>query len=372
MMEDACDLEKMEKEIDEILKDENLIRIKQIYKRKNPGEKKLNNRFLYLAEKKDNNKEQYCIKVTDTNAHGSSNEESIHNLLNEINSDLVFKCKIIRKNIKKYYISKYHEFSLRKYIEEKKKSIGLKIDIEEIRHIMQNIVSGLGIFKELKIIHRDLKPENLLIDFKEKNNNKQDLLNSNIIIIDFGYSIINEDNDNYKIDKKKVGTPGYIHPKMGIYNLKQEIDIWSLGIICFELFKGSKPKFNNNKYIIPLKENTPLELVQLIDKLLQVNPKNQANLDKLSEDDFLNNRSSNMSFKEFLAQNKEKKIIITKDADGEEGIEFDCTSRFDFNYKKEEDNIDNLINECFVLLNENSLFNQPVIFPKIVALDSNE
>ena len=370
--EEKYDQEKFSKnkrEIEDELKDENLIIERLIYIREKKGEIKLSNRSLYKAVKKDNDKEMYCVKIIDACASGSSNEISIIKKLREDSSNLLFKCREVTKKNKHYLISTYYEYSLREYMGKNKG----KFTIEEIRHIMKDVVNGLNLFQKYELIHRDLKPENLMIDFKDKNGNDKDLLNSNIIIIDFGLSICGK-TEKQRTNKEQVGTKGYFHPKILEYDLKQELDIWSLGVICLELFKGSEAKVQNGKYIIPLKENTPLELVRFIDKMLQQEPTNQAKLNELSEDVFLNRPVNTFkSFKDFLLKGKmQDKIIKLKEEDGGgEGIELSYTSSsgLNFVYDKKEDNIDELINECFVELNENFLFTKPVIFPIIATLN---
>ena len=92
------------------------------------------------------------------------------------------------------------------YIREKDKN--KPFNLEEIRHIMKDVVFGLSLLNSLGINHRDIKPDNLVINYKEENRN-QDLLKSEIIIIDYGLGIFNNEGKN-----KKVGTKGYMHPRI--------------------------------------------------------------------------------------------------------------------------------------------------------------
>ncbi|KAM3131117.1 hypothetical protein pb186bvf_016815 [Paramecium bursaria] len=115
-----------------------------------------------------------------------------------------------------------------------------KIEQLNIMYIVRQIVKGIEELHQNKIIHRDLKPENILI-FEIKANNRTQYQYK---IADFGtnFQIKNE----YEIlAKTLVGTPYYIAPEVGqdkkTYDLKA--DIWSLGVIIFELLLG-QPPFN--------------------------------------------------------------------------------------------------------------------------------
>lgn len=75
------------------------------------------------------------------------------------------------------------------------------------------------------IMHRDLKLENLLLDSK-----------ANVKLTDFGWSALSTD----KLRQTYCGTIDYMAPEMvaGLpYNFK--VDIWSLGVLLFELTQGS-------------------------------------------------------------------------------------------------------------------------------------
>lgn len=78
------------------------------------------------------------------------------------------------------------------------------------------------------IIHRDIKPENILID-----------KHYNVKLADFGWSRELVSGVNRKTF---CGTYEYMAPE--ILKLKpqsKKVDIWSLGILLYELFEGSSP-----------------------------------------------------------------------------------------------------------------------------------
>ena len=77
------------------------------------------------------------------------------------------------------------------------------------------------------IIHRDIKPENLLIND-----------DNTLKMADFGWSNLksNTKNNTY------CGTPDYLAPEM-VNDLghNEKLDIWTLGVLLFELLTGSAP-----------------------------------------------------------------------------------------------------------------------------------
>lgn len=75
------------------------------------------------------------------------------------------------------------------------------------------------------ILHRDLKPENILINSKD------------LKIIDFGWSNVNDDFRN-----TYCGTPDYLCPEMIMgTGHNEKLDIWTLGVLMFELLIGTPP-----------------------------------------------------------------------------------------------------------------------------------
>ena len=117
-----------------------------------------------------------------------------------------------------------------------------------IRYIYQ-IIEGLKYLNDNNIIHRDLKPQNILID--EYNNIK---------ICDFGFS--RKFNDTEML-QTLCGSPLYMAPeiiKHKIYNNKS--DIWSFGIIIYQILTGK----------LPYKANTMYELFKNINNLSIIYP----------------------------------------------------------------------------------------------------
>jgi serine/threonine protein kinase len=110
------------------------------------------------------------------------------------------------------------------YLKNRQLQIGEKTDL------FQQLVQGLEAAHSGNIIHRDLKPENILIN-----------RDGQLKIADFGLAILQ---DETKVTNKSsiVGTPAYMSPEqIRGESLTNRSDLFTLGIIGFELFLGYNP-----------------------------------------------------------------------------------------------------------------------------------
>jgi calcium-dependent protein kinase len=80
------------------------------------------------------------------------------------------------------------------------------------------------------IVHRDLKLDNILF--------KTDDPNATVKIIDFGFATMIE--SGVKMHDR-MGTPLYVAPEILKGNYDNRCDIWSIGIILYNLFSGEFP-----------------------------------------------------------------------------------------------------------------------------------
>lgn len=92
---------------------------------------------------------------------------------------------------------------------------------------MKDLLSALMHIHSMNIIHRDIKPENIMFDKEEGGTAK---------FIDFGLAC-----QMKKGEQTVAGTPYYLAPEVltGFYN--QECDIWSLGVVIYQLLSGTMP-----------------------------------------------------------------------------------------------------------------------------------
>ncbi|MGH7298374.1 MAG: serine/threonine-protein kinase [Polyangiaceae bacterium] len=94
----------------------------------------------------------------------------------------------------------------------------------------------------LRIVHRDIKPDNLFLAQRPSNT-------AILKIIDFGISKVVRNNDASGSWRKQTGhqerfgTPLYMSPEQlrSVADVDQRTDVWSLGVVLFELVTGSAP-----------------------------------------------------------------------------------------------------------------------------------
>ncbi|KAL4612641.1 hypothetical protein ACB092_08G215500 [Castanea dentata] len=134
-----------------------------------------------------------------------------------------------------------------------------KLQEEEARKIFQQIISGVEYCHEKYVVHRDLKPDNLLLDSER-----------NVKITDFGLSNIMTDGQGFNTS---CGSPKYAAPEVlsGESYTGPHVDVWSCGIILYNLLCCKFPAFDNDGISTFPRHLSPTAR-DLISKMLTVNP----------------------------------------------------------------------------------------------------
>ncbi len=124
---------------------------------------------------------------------------------------------------------------------------------EETKFYVTQIRDALSCLSTHNIVHRDLKPKNLLINFKKKKQSiHYNFREIQVKIADFGFAKQLENHDI--MSETLCGTPYYMAPEIICDNKQHRLsDIWSVGIIIYELYFGCYP-FGNPENIMELKK----------------------------------------------------------------------------------------------------------------------
>lgn len=108
---------------------------------------------------------------------------------------------------------------------------------KEARELIRIMLSTLEYIHRAGVVHRDLKPENLLLCSEENDHD--------IKFADFGFAKHVKD-----LQPKEVacGTPGYVAPEVLRSDpYGTEVDIWSMGVICYVLLAGYPPFYDEDQ-----------------------------------------------------------------------------------------------------------------------------
>ncbi len=107
-----------------------------------------------------------------------------------------------------------------------------QLTYKESRHIFRVISSALAYAHKQGVLHRDVKPSNVLLDTA-----------GGIYLADFGLARIAQTNQTTLSGQMMMGTPHYISPEQakGLGDLDSGTDIYSLGVMTYELLVGEVP-----------------------------------------------------------------------------------------------------------------------------------
>ena len=116
------------------------------------------------------------------------------------------------------------------------------LDLHEVIRIMDQILSAVALAHKHNVIHRDLKPQNILMDKR-----------GNIKIADFGIAVaLNQ--SSVTQTNSVMGSVHYMSPEQTRGGLvTKQSDIYSLGIILYELITGTVPFNGDTPVSIALK-----------------------------------------------------------------------------------------------------------------------
>ncbi|RIB06355.1 hypothetical protein C2G38_2217336 [Gigaspora rosea] len=189
---------------------------------------------------------------------------------------------ITKDPIKDYLItiSEYANGNLQDYLKNKRNDDGIfKISLNSLIQIANEITSGLEWLHYNDITHRNLHSKNILIHKDQ------------VKISDFDL------NDSFQLSNSVIQDfPAYYEPQLFInsdkvYLIDKKSDIYSLGVIFWELTSGIPPFSNCSKYAIIMKiangkreetiTNTPIEYANIYTKCWRTDPNERPTLHEI-------------------------------------------------------------------------------------------
>jgi len=121
--------------------------------------------------------------------------------------------------------------------------------------LAQQLLAGLAHAHEQGIVHRDLKPENLILS-------EEAGLKEHLRILDFGLAKLRD--GPQMTAGMAVGTPSYMSPEQSGAEgaIDARTDLYTVGIVLFEMFAGRKPFQSENvgEVILMQRESPPPKL----------------------------------------------------------------------------------------------------------------
>ena len=265
---------------------------------------------IYLASKK-REKTSYAVKVINKSKYNKSinalkylNNEI--NILKDLNHSNLLRCFEIKETSEKVFIitEYYNGGTLDNFLETYKSKYNKAPSEEIVQYIMRQIVEGIKYLHNKKIIYRDLNLTNIMINYEVEN----DRINNNIMkgkikIVDFGNSKYLKKGE---LTKSVIGYPITMDPII-IFKLNkipeykesgydEKVDIWSLGIIFYELLIGKPPfeavsmnelleKIKKGDFYIPIIISK--EAISFLNCMMRYDLKDRLSIDILYNHEFL-------------------------------------------------------------------------------------
>lgn len=107
------------------------------------------------------------------------------------------------------------------------------LPVDEARAIVAQVADALDFAHKQGVVHRDIKPDNILLDRASKRP----------MVTDFGIARAAAEEQRLTVTGMAVGTPAYMSPEqaMGDRDVDGRSDIYSLGIVAYQMLAGETP-----------------------------------------------------------------------------------------------------------------------------------
>ena len=159
-----------------------------------------------------------------------------------------------------------------------------------VRRLLIDVAAGLAAAHRRKVFHRDIKPNNVVLDGET----------GRAMVLDFGISAVMSSRRRKSLGTKLteegmyLGTPTYMSPEQAnAENVTGKSDVYSLGVLAFELLVGHPPFEGSPLQIVAshmnntpprvdeLRSDVSEELATLIARCLEKNPERRPSAEEI-------------------------------------------------------------------------------------------
>jgi serine/threonine-protein kinase PpkA len=202
-------------------------------------------------------RDRFLAEAKDTAKFEHSSIVSIHSM------------GVVDKNY--YLVLEYlEEGTLKDHIRERQKKYQeegeqpeLLFSAQETLVLVADMADALSYAHKKNVVHRDLKPANILYRSDGK-----------AVLSDFGIAKSVTENRELTQTGYSVGTPAYMSPeqKLGAADIDGRSDLYSLGIVFYEMLTGSKPYRTRTGNYADLRKELEADVPQLPEPVSYLQP----------------------------------------------------------------------------------------------------
>lgn len=116
-----------------------------------------------------------------------------------------------------------------------------KLSLNEVARVLRPVAEALAYAHGQNILHRDVKPSNIILG-----------TNGTVYLTDFGLARLAASGSSTMSQGAMIGTPHYISPEQALGNktLDARTDVYSLGVVLYELVVGRVPYAGDTPFSI--------------------------------------------------------------------------------------------------------------------------
>ncbi len=153
-----------------------------------------------------------------------------------------------------------------------------RLEIGRAVHIVRQMASALSRAHVLGIVHRDVKPENIMLVNREGDSDFVKMLDFGIAKVPMGAMVDGTGAQGQTLTQQGMvyGTPEYMAPEQALgQTVDPRADLYSLGVIAFEMITGSRP-YNHESKVTLLAMQVTAPIPSMIERAPDANVSPEA------------------------------------------------------------------------------------------------